>query len=46
MKSIRKLLFAEEKALLVLANEGKVSAYGAGSRYGFIHDVFGFKAKR
>ncbi|WP_226086850.1 siderophore ABC transporter substrate-binding protein [Mesobacillus sp. S13] len=35
---------AEEKALLVLANEGKVSAYGAGSRYGFIHDVFGFKA--
>lgn len=35
---------ADEKALLVLANEGKVSAYGAGSRYGFIHDVFGFKA--
>lgn len=28
----------------MLANEGKVSAYGAGSRYGFIHDVFGFKA--
>jgi iron complex transport system substrate-binding protein len=35
---------AEEKALLVLANEGKVSAYGEGSRYGFLHDVFGFKA--
>ncbi|RSD26788.1 siderophore ABC transporter substrate-binding protein [Mesobacillus subterraneus] len=35
---------SEKKALLVLANEGKVSAYGAGSRYGFIHDVFGFKA--
>ncbi|UYZ22691.1 siderophore ABC transporter substrate-binding protein [Mesobacillus jeotgali] len=35
---------ADEKALLVLANEGKVSAYGAGSRYGFLHDVFGFKA--
>ncbi|WP_079505237.1 siderophore ABC transporter substrate-binding protein [Mesobacillus jeotgali] len=35
---------ADEKALLVLANEGKVSAYGAGSRYGFIHDEFGFKA--
>lgn len=35
---------SDKKALLVLANEGKVSAYGAGSRYGFIHDVFGFKA--
>lgn len=35
---------ADEKALLVLANEGKVSAYGSGSRYGFIHDEFGFKA--
>jgi iron complex transport system substrate-binding protein len=35
---------ADKKALLVLANEGKVSAYGAGSRYGFLHDVFGFKA--
>lgn len=35
---------SDKKALLVLANEGKVSAYGAGSRYGFLHDVFGFKA--
>jgi len=35
---------SDDKALLVLANEGKVSAYGAGSRYGFLHDVFGFKA--
>jgi len=32
-----------EKSLLVLANEGKVSAFGSKSRYGFIHDVFGFK---
>lgn len=31
----------DEKALIVLANEGKVSAYGAASRFGIIHDVFG-----
>lgn len=28
--------------LIVLANEGKVSAYGPGSRYGLIHDELGF----
>ncbi|OCA91714.1 siderophore ABC transporter substrate-binding protein [Pseudobacillus wudalianchiensis] len=28
-------------ALVVLANDGKVSAYGPGSRFGIIHDVFG-----
>lgn len=33
----------DEKALIVLANEGKVSAYGAASRFGIIHDVFGVK---
>lgn len=33
----------DEKALIVLANEGKVSAYGAASRFGLIHDVFGVK---
>ncbi|KAA0957215.1 siderophore ABC transporter substrate-binding protein [Planococcus kocurii] len=32
-----------EKALIILANEGKVSAYGAASRFGLIHDVFGVK---
>lgn len=31
-----------KKALVILANEGKISAYGAGSRFGIIHDVFGF----
>lgn len=31
----------DKKALVVLANEGKVSAYGPGSRFGLIHDVFG-----
>lgn len=35
---------SDSKALILLANEGKVSAYGPGSRYGFVHDVFGFKA--
>lgn len=33
-----------KKALIVLANEGKVSAYGPSSRFGIIHDVFGFGA--
>jgi iron complex transport system substrate-binding protein len=35
---------SDSKALILLANEGKVSAFGQGSRYGFVHDVFGFKA--
>ncbi|KIL51324.1 periplasmic binding protein [Jeotgalibacillus alimentarius] len=30
------------EALVTLANDGKISAYGAGSRFGIIHDVFGF----
>lgn len=34
---------SDEKGLIVLANEGKVSAYGAASRFGIIHDVFGVK---
>lgn len=34
---------SDEKALIVLANEGKISAYGAASRFGIIHDVFGVK---
>ncbi|WP_066069037.1 siderophore ABC transporter substrate-binding protein [Neobacillus soli] len=33
-----------QKGLIVLANEGKVSAYGPSSRFGLIHDVFGFGA--
>lgn len=31
------------KALVVLLNEGSLSAYGAGSRFGLIHDIFGFE---
>ncbi|KOS66969.1 ferrichrome ABC transporter substrate-binding protein [Lysinibacillus contaminans] len=34
---------SEEKALIVLGNEGSLSAYGPGSRFGVIHDVFGVK---
>ncbi|SFE94196.1 siderophore ABC transporter substrate-binding protein [Alteribacillus iranensis] len=32
----------EQEALITLANDGKVSAYGSGSRFGIIHDEFGF----
>lgn len=32
----------DEKALIVLGTEGKVSAYGPSSRFGLVHDVFGF----
>lgn len=35
---------SDKEALIVLANEGKVSAYGPSSRFGLIHDNFGFKA--
>jgi iron complex transport system substrate-binding protein len=35
---------SDSKALILLANEGKISAFGPASRYGFVHDVFGFKA--
>lgn len=31
----------EGKALVILANEGNISVYGPGSRFGVIHDVFG-----
>ncbi len=34
----------DNKALIVLASEGKVSAYGPSSRFGLIHDIFGFPA--
>ncbi|WP_042220475.1 siderophore ABC transporter substrate-binding protein [Oceanobacillus manasiensis] len=35
---------AEEKALIILANDDKISAYGQNSRFGIIHDVFGVPA--
>lgn len=36
-----KATVSNKNALIVLANDGKVSAYGAGSRFGLIHDVLG-----
>ncbi|MBD1421294.1 siderophore ABC transporter substrate-binding protein [Sphingobacterium chuzhouense] len=34
---------SNKKALIVLTNEGRMSAYGKGSRFGIIHDVFGIQ---
>ena len=34
----------EDKALIVLGSEGSLSAYGPGSRFGVVHDVFGVKS--
>ncbi|KAB2328481.1 siderophore ABC transporter substrate-binding protein [Cytobacillus depressus] len=34
---------SDAKTLVIMGNEGKVSAYGSGSRFGIIHDVFGYK---
>lgn len=34
----------DQKALMLLANEGSLSVYGSGSRYGFIHDSLGVKS--
>lgn len=33
----------DEKGLILLVNDGKISAYGPGSRFGIIHDVLGVK---
>jgi iron complex transport system substrate-binding protein len=32
---------SDEEALIILANDDKISAYGPNSRFGLIHDVFG-----
>lgn len=34
----------DKKALILLANDNKISAYGENSRFGIIHDVFGIPA--
>lgn len=34
----------DKKALIILANDDKISAYGLNSRFGLIHDVFGVPA--
>lgn len=33
----------DEGGLILLVNDGKISAYGSGSRFGMIHDVLGLK---
>lgn len=33
----------DQTALITLVNEGQLSAYGSGSRFGLVHDLFGFK---
>jgi len=38
-----KVTSIDKNALILLANDGEVSAYGTGSRFGLIHDVLGFK---
>lgn len=40
-KTKEKATASKKNALIVLANEGKVSAYGPNSRFGIIHDVLG-----
>lgn len=35
---------SEKNALIILANDDKISAYGSKSRFGLIHDVFGVPA--
>lgn len=34
----------DKTSLIILANEGNISAYGPGSRFGILHDQFGFSA--
>lgn len=42
IQTLKNQAFASgKKALIVLTTGGKVSAYGPGSRFGLIHDVFG-----
>ncbi|MCM3766778.1 siderophore ABC transporter substrate-binding protein [Neobacillus niacini] len=40
----KKAKAANQKGLILLANEGQISAYGPSSRFGLVHDVFGFGA--
>lgn len=34
----------DKQGLIIMANDDKISAYGPGSRFGLIHDVFGIPA--
>ncbi|MFE5322382.1 siderophore ABC transporter substrate-binding protein [Paenibacillus sp. NPDC056579] len=39
-----KVAASNKNALVILANDGTISAYGPGSRFGLIHDVLGIPA--
>ncbi|UTH13650.1 ferrated catecholamine ABC transporter substrate-binding lipoprotein SstD [Macrococcus equipercicus] len=44
IKEVKKLTAASDaKGLFVLANEGELSVFGKGGRFGFIHEVLGVK---
>lgn len=36
-------LSRNDKALIILTNDGSISAYGSGSRFGLVHDVIGLQ---
>lgn len=38
-----KLKAQANKALLIMANDGSLTAYGPGSRFGYVYDEFGFE---
>lgn len=43
MDELNKKITADDKnALIVMANDGSISAYGEGSRFGIVHSNFGF----
>ncbi|EUJ37746.1 siderophore ABC transporter substrate-binding protein [Brochothrix campestris] len=42
VKTFKAKVPTDKTALIILANEGKASAYGSQSRFGLIHDVLGF----
>ncbi|WP_340372391.1 siderophore ABC transporter substrate-binding protein [Peribacillus sp. FSL E2-0218] len=44
INALKEKVPADKKGLIVLANGGKISAYGPDSRFGIIHDVFGVPA--
>ncbi|WP_028550565.1 siderophore ABC transporter substrate-binding protein [Paenibacillus sp. UNC451MF] len=45
IKDVKTQVAASNKnALIILANDGTISAYGPGSRFGLIHDVLGIPA--
>lgn len=44
INTLKESVPTDKKGLIVLANGGKVSAYGLNSRFGIIHDVFGVPA--